>query len=195
MIPPRKIRGGPAVPLALAAAAMLSAGCDKHHASSAPAPPVETVVADSLVFQRADSSVVAMGETPLVCCGLYDPGFVNERAMRVVFYDPANQMPGWQILILIDRAQPGATTTLPTEVVAPSKVAAVSMFVADFGNDLSSDAEDSGGIIVVHSFRCTATTIEIEFSVDAVLGSEYAGGPSMRVHGTFQATFPAQSCG
>src|SRR5678815_4529849 len=86
--------------------------------------PVETVIESSLVFQRADSTFVSMGETPLVCCGLYDPGFVNERAMRIVFYDPANQKPGWQILILTDRAQAGATTSLPTSVVPPSKVPA-----------------------------------------------------------------------
>jgi hypothetical protein len=135
-----------------------------------------------------------MGTTPLVCCGLYDPSFVNERAMRVVLYDPANQKPGWQILILIDRAQAGATTTLPTTVVAPSKIPHVSMFVADFGNDLSSDTEESSGSITVHSFRCDATTIQIDFGVGATLGSEFAGGPAMDVRGTFQATFPMQSC-
>jgi len=156
--------------------------------------PVTTVVVDSLVFTRADSTVLTMGSTPLVCCGLYDPGFVNERAMRIVLYDPANQKPGWEILVLIDRAVAGATTTLPTTVVPPSKVPHVSMFVADIGNELNSDSEDSSGTITVHSFQCTATTIQIDFSVDAILGSELGGSPSMRVQGAFQATFPMGAC-
>jgi hypothetical protein len=170
----------------------LGPGCKKNRPMTPV--PVQTVVVSSLVFQRSDSTVVDMGAAPLVCCGLYDPSFVNERAMRIVFYDPAFQKPGWEILILIDRAAAGATTTLPTVVVAPSKVPRVSMFVADATNELSSDALDSSGTIVVHSFSCTATAIQLDFTVDAVLGSEFAGGASMRVQGSFQATFPAQSC-
>jgi hypothetical protein len=97
-------------------------------------------------------------------------------------------------LILIDRAQAGATTILPTTVVPPSKVAYVSMFVADLGNDLNSDTDESTGTITVHSFSCCPTAMQLDFDVDAVLGSEFAGAPSMRVQGSFQATFPAQSC-
>jgi len=156
--------------------------------------PVETVIESSLVFQRADSTFVAMGETPLVCCGLYDPGFVNERAMRITFFDPAGQKSGWQFLILIDRAQAGATTTLPTVVVAPAKVEYVSMFVSDPPNELASDTSESSGTIVLHSFSCTDTAMSLDFTVDAVLGSEFSDGPQMRVTGTFRATFPAESC-
>lgn len=178
----------------LLVAALLSMACGKDDRPNAPGPVPATVVIDSLVFQRADSTIVTLGATPLVCCGLYDPSFVNERAMRIVLYDPANQSSGWQILILIDRAQAGATTTLPTMVVPPSKVPYVSMFVADVGNDLSSDTQDSSGTITVHSFQCSSTAIQIDFSVDATLGSEFGGGPAMRVQGAFQATFPMQSC-
>ena len=157
--------------------------------------PVTFSVTDSLAFTRAGSSTpLVMGTTPLVCCGLYDPSFVNEPAMRIVMYDPAAQKPGWQILILTNRAQAGAVTTLPTAVVAPSKVPHVSMFVADIGNELSSDTQESTGTITVLSFMCSATAIHIDFSVDATLGSEFANAPSMDVQGTFRATFPMQSC-
>ena len=156
--------------------------------------PVVTEIADSLVFMRGGVPIDSMGTTPLVCCGLYDPGFVNERAMRIVLYDQANSKPGWQIIVLIDRAQPGATTALPTVVVPPSKIPAVSMFVADLGNELSSDMKGSAGTITVHSFSCDATKIQIHFSIDATLASELAGGATMDVTGAFQATFPAASC-
>ncbi len=189
-VTPRLWRG--AVSAAMVAATFVVA-CNSHHKPNAPVP-VATVIADSLVFTRPDSTVVQMGATPLVCCGLYDPGFVNERAMRIVLCDPANQKAGWQILILTDRAQAGATVTLPTAPIPPSKVPAVSMFATALGSEWSSDTDGSTGTITVHSFGCDATSIRIYFSVDATLGSELAGGPTMDVHGAFQATFPATSC-
>jgi len=114
--------------------------------------------------------------------------------MRIVFYDPANQKPGWQILVLIDQAEAGTTTTLPTTPMAPSRIPAVSMFAATLGDELSSDAEGAAGTITVHSFSCDASTIQIHFSVDATLASESGGGGTMDVTGAFQATFPAASC-
>jgi len=175
------------------AAALLVVACRKQKNPVQPVPE-GTVIADSLVFTHDGSTVVPMGTTPLVCCGLYDPGFVNERAMRVVFYDPAFQKPGWQILVLIDRAQAGATVTLPTVVVPPSRVPAVELFVADFGNELSSSAGTSSGTITVHSFSCDAANIRIYFTVDVALGNELAGGPNGFMRGSFRATFPASAC-
>jgi hypothetical protein len=48
--------------------------------------------------------------------------------------------------------------------------------------------------IVVHSFSCDSKRIQIHFSVDATLGSEFGDGPTMDVKGTFQGTFPKVSC-
>ena len=158
-----------------------------------PGDPITTaIVEDSLQFILGDT--LSMGTTPLVCCGLYDPGFVNERAMRVVFYDAANQKPGWQILVLIDHAQQGEVATLPTQVVAPSKVPRISMFVPTLTNEFSSDADGSSGTITVHSFSCTNTAIQIHFSVDAVLHSEFWDGGTIRVQGTFHGAFPPNEC-
>src|SRR2546428_4545051 len=127
---------------AAVAAATFVVACNSHHKLNAPMP-VTTVIADSLVFTRPDSTEVLMGATPLVCCGLYDPGFVNERAMRIALYDPANQKAGWQILILTDRAQAGAMVTPPPIVVAPSKVPAGSEFPAPLGRWGRSDTDPS----------------------------------------------------
>ena len=187
------------IPLLLLVGASLFLACGDDGTAVKPEPEPEpfpgTVVQDSLVFQRSDSTIIEMGTTPLVCCGLFDPGFVNEPAMRVVLYDSAFQKAGWQIIILTNRAVPGATTTLPTTVVPPSKIEHVSMFVTTaLGGEWSSATEESSGSIVVHSFQCTSTTIRLDFSVDAILGSEVAGPSPIRARGTFRATFPAQSC-
>lgn len=184
--------------LALTALASLSlvAACGKDDGN--PARPVTNpitvaVVEDSLDFTIGDLTLT-MGDSALVCCGLFDPDFVNERAMRVVFYDPANQNAGWQFLILIDRAQQGEVANLPTTVVAPSKVPRISMFVATPSNEFSSDAQGSSGTITVHSFSCSATAIRIHFSVDATIHSEFWDGGAVRVQGTFRGEFPPQSC-
>jgi hypothetical protein len=150
------------------------------------------VIADSLVFTSPGGGVVTMGTTPLVCCGLYDPSFVNERAMRIVFYDDTGQKSGWQVLVLLDHAQPGAVTVLPTTVVPPSKVPWVSMFVS--GGEQSSSSKGSSGTITVQSFHCEASHMHIRFVANATLASELAGGPTMEVHGSFEATFPTTSC-
>ena len=157
-------------------------------------PKVATTIADSLVFMRADSLALDMGDTPLVCCGLFDPSFANEEAIRLVMWDPSYQKPGWQIIILIDHVAAGQTFTLPAQTVPPSKIPPVELFVADDPNELSSEEEDSSGSITVHSLQCSATTIQIDFSVDGILGSEFGDGPTMRVRGRFQGTFPKTSC-
>ena len=181
------------------AALTLVVACNEHDKPITPTPPspvpYETAIADSLVFTRAGSSTgVSMGNSTLVCCGLYDPGFVNERAMRIVLHDPALSKPGWDIVVLVDRATAGAVVTLPTVVVPPSKVPAVSLFVADGANELSSDDNNSAGTITVHSFSCDGRGMQIYFSVDGTLGSELAGGPTMDVHGAFRASFPPAAC-
>jgi hypothetical protein len=187
---------GPAVralPKLLVLGVACCVACGDHHGPNEPEPFPGISIENALAFEAADSTAIATGATPYACCGLYDPSFVNERALRLILYDPANQAAGWQILILIDRAVAGDTTSLPTMVVAPSKVPRVSMFVTTLNGEWNSDAEESSGSIVVHSFQCTFSTIRVDFSVDAVLGSELAG-PTIRVKGTFRATLPAQSC-
>lgn len=178
----------------LIAAAALSVGCSQDEVPTAPGPAPKTVITDELVFHRADSTIVTMGTTPIVCCGIYDPAFVNEHALEIVMFDQATQRPTWRILLLTDHAQAGATTTLPTTFVPPSKVPYVSMFATDQANQVESDQSASVGTITVHSFSCTPTFIRIDFDIDAVLASVFAVGTPMRVQGRFRATFPAQSC-
>jgi hypothetical protein len=178
----------------LITAAALSVACGQDEVPTTPGSAPKTTITDELVFHRADSTLVTMGTTPVVCCGLYDPTFVNEHAMKIEMYDVVNSSPFWRILLLTDHAQAGEITTLPTVFVLPSKVPYVSMFVADTGNQMSSDRTGSTGTITVHSFSCTPSFTRIDFDVDAVLASEFAVGTPMRVQGRFRATLPAQSC-
>ena len=148
-------------------------------------------VEDSLVF-RSGQTIIEMGDSTLTCCGLFDPGFANEPAIRVMFYDPTLQKNSWSITILTEAITPGSVHTLPIGVVAPHKVPAVLLFV--HGGEFSSEPEEASGTITLHSFACGATTTSVDFSVDATLQSEYWDGGQITAKGRFRAAFPKHAC-
>jgi len=155
-------------------------------------PPPTPFVEDSLVFEQLNGSVIEMGDSTLTCCGPFDPSFVNEDAIRVILWDPTLQKNSWQLLILTGAATAGSVYTLPTTTVAPHRVPAVSLFV--HGGEYSSSTEKASGKITVHSFECGASTISVDFSVDAFLYAELAGGGWIAVRGRFRAVFPKAFC-
>lgn len=184
--------------LFLALLTILSSGCggDEKPPTTAklptpsPSPEPEPFLEDSLVFGNPPG--IVMGESTLTCCGLYDTGFVNEPVIRIRFWDPAFQKNGWSITLLTDAAAPGTVYTLPLPVVPPHKVPTVVLFVA--GGEYSSDTDGSSGTITIHSFACGATTTSIDFSVDAILHSEYWDGGQIEAKGRFRAVFPKSDC-
>lgn len=156
-----------------------------------PNPPPSPFVEDSLVF-RSGGTVIEMGDSAITCCGLYDPGFVNERVIRIIHYDPTLQKQSWMIQILIDATTPGSVHTLPTRPVAPHAVPYVTLF-AHFG-EYSSSEELASGTITLHSFECGAITTSVDFSVDATLESETMHGSTITVAGRFRAVYPRNEC-
>jgi hypothetical protein len=155
-------------------------------------PPPSPFVEDSLVFRTSGGTVIEMGDSSITCCGLYDPGFINERVVRIIYYDPTLQEQSWQVLILIDATTPGSIHALPTEPVPPHKVPYVSLF-AHFG-EYSSSTEEASGTITLHSFECSVSTTSVDFSVDATLESETMPWSTIAVEGRFRAVFPRTEC-
>jgi hypothetical protein len=155
-------------------------------------PPPSPFVEDSLVFRTAGGSVIEMGDSAITCCGLYDPGFINERVIRIIYYDPTLQEQSWMIEILIDATTPGSVHTLPTHPVPPHAVPYVILF-AHFG-EYSSSEELASGTITLNSFECGATTTSLDFSVDATLESETNHGSTITVEGRFRAVYPKTEC-
>ena len=66
----------------------------------------------------------------------------------------------------------------------------VDLFVADSSddppNDLSSQDGRSSGFITFQKLQCGSGG-EVQFSIDAVIGSEFHDGPSVSVTGAFRA--------
>ena len=177
---------------------MLLSGCGKDNDSGGrlvippTPPPPSPFVEDSLVFRAAGGTVIEMGDSVLTCCGLYDPGFINERVIRVMYYDPLLLKQSWVIEILIDATTPGSVHTLPLHPVAPHAVPYVTLF-AHFG-EYSSSEELASGTITLHSFECGASTTSLDFSVDATLESETSPGSTITVKGRFRAVYPRNEC-
>jgi hypothetical protein len=192
MVPTRTLRAW--LPPALLGLLLLSACSEdeKKYPTAPPPPPPTPFVEDSLVFRHLDGSVIEMGDSTLNCCGLFDPGFVNEEAIRVIYYDPALQKNSWQFIVLTGATTPGSVHTLPTLPVAPHRIPAVSLFV--HGGEYSSNTELATGTITIHSFECATSTMSVDFSVDAVLDAEPAGGGQITVQGRFRAVFPRTAC-
>ena len=155
--------------------------------SPSPSPEPDPFVEDSLVF----GSGLKMSHEVLTCCGLYDPYFANEPAIRIVFSNATLQN-AWSLTILTGATTAGSVHTLPIHVVAPHKVPIVQLFV--HGGEYSSEPEEASGTITLHSFACGATTTSVDFSVDATLQSEYHDGGQMTVRGRFRAAFPKTPC-
>ena len=155
-------------------------------------PPPSPFVEDSLTFRAAGGTVIEMGNSTITCCGLYDPGFINERVIRIIYYDPTLQKQSWVIEILIDATAPGSVHTLPTHPVPPHKVPYVTLF-AHFG-EYSSSTELASGTITLHSFECGVSTMSVDFSVDATLESETMHGSTITVEGRFRAVYPKAEC-
>jgi hypothetical protein len=163
-----------------------------HPMTPPTSPPPSPFVEDSLVFRTAGGTVIEMGDSAITCCGLYDPGFINERVIRIIYYDPTLQKQSWVIEILIDATAPGSVYTLPTHPVPPHAVPYVTLF-AHFG-EYSSSEELASGTITLHSFECGATTTSVDFSVDATLESETMHGSTITVEGRFRAVYPRNEC-
>jgi hypothetical protein len=189
MVPTRKLRAW-LLPALLGL--VLLPACSEDEKKYPTAPPPTPFVEDSLVFQRMDGSIIEMGDSTLNCCGLFDPGFVNEEAIRLIYWDPTLQKNSWQILILTGATRPGSVYTLPTAPVVPHKMPTVSLFV--HGGEYSSDTELASGTITIHSFECATSTMSVDFTVDAVLDAELAGGGQITVHGRFRAVYPRTTC-
>jgi len=171
-------------------------GCDDDNRGDPMAPPTppppSPFVEDSLVFRTAGGAVIEMGDSAITCCGLYDTGFINERVIRVIYYDPTLQKQSWVIEILIDATAPGSVHTLPTHPVPPHKVPYVTLF-AHFG-EYSSSEELASGTITLHSYECGASTMSVDFSVSATLESETMHGSTITVEGRFRAVYPRAEC-
>ena len=165
---------------------VVSCGDDDKNPANGVAGPTQNEIIDSLTFERQAGTSISMGTDLAICCGIWEPGYIDKNALKILFYDSSMQEAGWRFFILVDEIAEDSSYMLPTSEAGQS---AISMFVFDVptGNELNSDTDESSGSVTINSFSC-GPPVTIDFTIDATIGSEYFQGPSVSVTGTFRCT-------
>ncbi len=140
---------------------------------------------NSLVFTREDSSVIefpASAET-YAWCGDWNPEQVPVPALHVWFGTLESAEAGWRMRAVVDDIELETPLPFPITFVW-DQPEGVHMFLNDPPNELATDTEDASGTITFHQLPCPDGKT-VEFSIEAVLGSEYGDMPSVAVTGSF----------
>jgi hypothetical protein len=141
----------------------------------------------SLVFAREDGSVVEFPATAkaYVWCGPWESELVPVPSLHVWFGTASPGQPGWVLRAVVGDVELGEPLSFPNYFVW-DQPDSVLMFLLDPPNELATDTEESSGSIVFYRLPCPGG-MDVDFSIDAVLGSEYGDGPSVAVRGRFEA--------
>jgi hypothetical protein len=142
-----------------------------------------------LVFRRADGSEIEMPGRPVAWCGRDDhlPGTVLQIAAIMGVERTADEwFSYWQVWAVPADVQAGKPVSFPLNPAWDSH-RGVHIFVGDSvtENEASTGGEDSSGRIVFSQASCHLAA-PIEFTLDAVIDSEFFDGEPVRAHGTFR---------
>ncbi len=154
-----------------------------------PTAPVPVDTQNSLVFTRENQTqIVFPGTATLyVWCGPWESGSVNTPTVHVRYGGPTANDPFWQLSAVVSDVRLGQALQFPNRFVFDQPKGA-DIFLFDPSNELSSQADGSSGSITFQRLTCsTGADGVVEFSMNARIGSEFAGGPSVTAIGTFRS--------
>jgi hypothetical protein len=158
-------------------AALLALGC-----GDGPAGPVAVPLQNNLSFVRAAGTSISFGGDTWVWCGPWEPGVVATPAVHVLVGGPQN---GWMLSGVVADITVGQPNTFPNTFIW-DEPQGVDLFILDPPNELSSQTDESSGRVTFQALDCSPGGA-VRFTIDAVVGSEFGNGPSVRVTGSFQA--------
>lgn len=133
-----------------------------------------------LVFKRTDGSVIRFAGTPRVWCGPWD----EEVARRSVHISQRGARRGWELSAVRRDIKVGRPIEFPNEFVY-TRPRRAQVFVYDAAIEASTAEEESSGSMVFSRLSCKLGGV-VEFSIDAVLGSEFSDGEPVQVSGTYR---------
>jgi len=165
--------------LTLTMAALLALGCGGGEPTGA-----EGAIQNALAFTRPDNSRVQFPRQPTVWCGAWEEGFVATPALHILVVRQAPREPYWYLRAVLADVAPGQPDTFPNGFTF-DQPRNVDMFVFDPPNELSTQ-QSSSGQIVFQQFGC-GSSAQVEFTIDALIGSEFGGGPPLTVTGSFRS--------
>jgi hypothetical protein len=144
-------------------------------------------VQNNLVFRRQDGSIIQFrpGTHSWVWCGPWEEGSVDTPTLHILTADPSGP-PYWRLDAVLADITLGEPLLFPNSWIWPNPDD-VEIFVWDPPNELSTQTGGSGGSIVFQSLGCGPSD-EVQFSIDATIGSEFGDGTHITVQGDFRAT-------
>ena len=167
--------------LALAAAAAFSVSCGEESPSGLGA------AQNGLVFTRADQSGIVFSSAAVlqVWCGPWEEGTTPTQSLQILFGGPGAEDPRWSLRTVVADVTIGVPLGFPNGFVF-DQPKDVDLFLSDPSNELSTQDSRSSGSLTFQKLQCGSGG-EVQFSIDAVIGSEFGDGPSVSVTGSFQA--------
>jgi len=170
--------------LVLMLATLLVSGCGDH----SPTGP-KGGTATGLVIIRADGSTIQFPPDARVYlwCGPWEEGSVDTLTIHVWYGTCGTGMPaaGWWLRAVHADIVLGDTLWFPNSFVWDQPHGA-DLFLWDPPNELSTSQPESAGYMIFHALPCGHGDV-VEFSIDAVLGSEYHDLRPVTVRGRFRA--------
>lgn len=140
-----------------------------------------------LVFTREDQSIIEFGGamTPFVWCDDWEAGAVQVPALHILVSSVAPNQPYWRLRAVLADISVDVPQSFPN-LFTWNEPKDVHIFVYDPPNEAATNAQDASGTITFHRVPC-GTDDTADFSIDAVLGSEFGDQPRVSVRGRFVA--------
>lgn len=157
-------------------AAMLMPGCGEDGKSG-------NIIDNRLTFQLEGGAELTVGKSWAICCGEWEPGYRPDHTLKIFFYDPLMSQGMWKLFIDLSVGEEGGEYDFPVS----SSVMQMFIFDIDSGYEFSSGEPESSGTITINEIDC-GPPLRLSFSINASIGSEYAGIAPMIVIGDFECT-------
>jgi hypothetical protein len=163
------------------ALAFMLAGCGDDDTVNPPGG-----ISGPLVFTREDGSEVKFpaAAEAYVWYGPWEQDGAPTLSLHVWFGSPG-EFVGWELRAVVGDIEAGDTLPFPNYFVW-DQPDGVLLFLLDPPNELATNTEESGGFIVFHRLPYPSGKT-VDFSIDAVMGSEYGDMPPVSVRGRFTA--------
>jgi hypothetical protein len=140
-----------------------------------------------LTFTREDGTTLQFpgdAET-YIWCGPWEEGSIEEYAIHVWHGTLAPEEARWELLAVVDDILLETPFEFPNFFIWDQPDSAL-IFIYDPPNELATHTDDSSGSLIFHAHPCGSGTT-IDFSIDAVIGSEFGQMPTVTMKGRFTA--------
>jgi hypothetical protein len=170
-------------PLMLAAL-LATAACGESNTTG---PGTNQANENTLVFTRADQSTIMFdaGAQLRVWCGPWEEGLIATPAVHVLFAGPGQTNRSWKLTAVRADVRIGVPLVFPNSFIFDQPRNA-DLFILDEPNELSTSTSRSNGSMVFQQLNC-APGGRVEFTIAAVVGSEFGNGPSVAAAGRVNA--------